>query len=77
MTHTQQEETTMTTHRHTPATERMRCWDGCVAPRPGHDERAHGWATYVATCRCGATRQTEANGGEARSGRWLAADDDD
>lgn len=65
-------------HRHTHrrhGESRIVCWTRCVASGPC-DGRTHGCVTYVATCRCGATRLAESNGNTIRYGVWTGADED-
>lgn len=66
----------MSRHTHRRRGEsRIVCWSGCVAAGPC-DGRSHGGVMYVDTCRCGAERRAEGNGGLLRYGRWVPAADE-
>lgn len=52
----------------------MSGWTHCVDPyrcaaTPNRQE-AHGNVIYTDTCRCGATRESESNGGRLNYGPW-------
>lgn len=63
----------MTHHRHTPDTERDRCFSGCVVRRE-HSERTHGNIVCEQRCACGATRLIEVNGGATATDGWQRDD---
>jgi hypothetical protein len=62
----------MTTHKHKaiPRLSRVRPFFGPVA-QPQTPE-AHGGSCSVDTCRCGATRLTNENGGRQERGHWTS-----
>ena len=66
-------------HRHqaVPAKSQDLAWTHCVTPALcaalGMRELAHGNITRHDQCACGATRQTEINGGRYNYGEWQEA----
>lgn len=62
-------------HRALPGRERIYCWTGCVAPEYGRISRkhdaAHGGATTIDVCRCGAKRASEGNIHRINYGPWI------
>jgi hypothetical protein len=61
-------------HKAIPAKSQDRGWMYCVTPeecaaRP-HRQKAHGNIVRHDECACGATRQTEINGGGRNYGPW-------
>jgi hypothetical protein len=61
-------------HKAIPARSKDRGWTVCVTPEycaayPTR-EQAHGNITRRDVCGCGATRETELNGGRANYGPW-------
>ena len=67
------------THKAVPQMRMERAWGGCVAHgglsdgsagHPDHHQRAHGGRLIIDECRCGATRQSESNGGRTYYGGW-------
>lgn len=60
-------------HRHKAISEIVRCFSGAVSR---HENRAaHGGVTIIATCKCGAERQTNVNGNHYERGQWVDAID--
>jgi hypothetical protein len=60
----------MSAHRHKAAsTSTERAWSYCVRPERCAG-RSHGGVVLLDTCSCGATRETESNGGHTVSGLW-------
>lgn len=59
-------------HRHGAKTERTIPYFGPVtSDRRRANPRAHGGVTIVQTCRCGAHRKINSNGGQLERGFWL------
>lgn len=61
-------------HHHRPKSSDIRGWTHCVTPdecaaRPERG-RAHGNIIRVDICSCGATRESEINGGRVNYGAW-------
>jgi len=61
-------------HSHKPETVREIGWKQCCTPAECAEnprrEHAHGWITSIATCRCGAVRESEWNGSAINHGPW-------
>jgi len=67
-------------HKAISAKSKDYCWTGCVTPsecaaRPQR-QVAHGNIIQHDVCSCGATRQTEINGGRSNYGPWKTAEED-
>lgn len=62
-------------HSHKAQTERTVAWTHCVSADRGCSGRSHGGVTFVESCRCGAERKIESNGGSVGRGRWITADE--
>ena len=60
------------THKAVPQMRRESAWSYCVAGGSGNPDhaRAHGGRLIIDECRCGATRQSESNGGRTYFGGW-------
>ena len=67
----------MKTHRHrAKRTSDALPFFGAVNPeRP--NEAAHGGCRFVATCACGAERETLVNGRHVERGRWIEPEESD
>jgi hypothetical protein len=61
----------MTSHRHVAMTTATKSWIHCVAPNRCKSDRPHGNIVTTETCSCGATRETESNGGVCTEGPWI------
>jgi hypothetical protein len=66
----EENEMTHHTHRAVPTLSKTVCWTHCVRHK-GCSGAAHGGVTFIDTCRCGARRYTESNGGYTRRGPWV------
>lgn len=56
-------------HRAIKAERRDKCFFGCANPECCKPE-THGGITIIDTCRCGAKRHTNSNGGQRERGDW-------
>jgi hypothetical protein len=61
--------------RHKAATEVTVGYRGPVGPHDRQRPEAHGGVCHVETCRCGAKRRTNSNGGRTETSGWVVEEE--